>query len=91
MPLIDLHARSRELVEKLGPAGVEPFEPKVVPKPPAAGAPPEPKLSDLDVPEEPGKPRRDATHLNPRGSVEFGAIVADELRRLLPEVQPFLR
>lgn len=33
VPIIDLHAMSRDLVVKLGPDGVEPFEPKLQPKP----------------------------------------------------------
>jgi PelA/Pel-15E family pectate lyase len=33
----------------------------------------------------------DRTHLSPRGSDLFGAIVADELRRLVPELGPFIR
>ncbi len=33
----------------------------------------------------------DRTHLSPAGSDLFGAIVADELRRLIPELAPFIR
>ena len=33
----------------------------------------------------------DRTHLSPAGSDLFGAIVADELRRLVPELGPFIR
>lgn len=33
----------------------------------------------------------DRTHLSPAGSDLFGAIVADELRRLIPELGPFIR
>jgi PelA/Pel-15E family pectate lyase len=33
----------------------------------------------------------DRTHLSERGSEEFGAIVANELRRLVPELGPYIR
>jgi PelA/Pel-15E family pectate lyase len=33
----------------------------------------------------------DRTHLSERGSEEFGAIVADEFRRLIPELGPYIR
>jgi len=96
VPLIDLYARSIELAEKLGPAGVEPFNPKILPKPstePAsvpsedpAALKPAPAV-DIDVPAPSAKPRRDGTHLTARGSIEFGAIVAEELVRVLPETK----
>ncbi len=71
VPLIDLYALSIALVEKLGPAGVEPFEPMDPPKPTPAMPKPE--------------PRRDGTHLNARGSIVFGEIIAGELARVLPD------
>ena len=101
VPLIDLYARSVELVEKLGPAGVEPFEPKILPKPPttepaptAAEVPVPPKpapAADIDIPAPSAKPRHDGTHLTARGSLEFGAIVAEELSRVLPETRVGLK
>jgi lysophospholipase L1-like esterase len=99
VPLIDLYARSIELVERLGPAGVEPFEPKILPKPatePAANtagevAAPKPAPADIDIPAPSSKPRRDGTHLTARGSIEFGTIVADELSRVLPETGAYLQ
>ncbi len=87
-PLVDLFARSVELVEKLGPKGVEPFEPKTVPK--GALAPGATK-ADIDNPAPAATPRRDGTHLTERGSIEFGAIVAEEMRKILPETQPLFR
>jgi len=96
VPLVDLFARSLALVEKLGPAGVEPFEPKVVRQPapapvsPAATATPKPKSADIDAPAAIAQASRDGTHLNARGSIEFGKIVAEELRRVVPELAPML-
>jgi PelA/Pel-15E family pectate lyase len=99
VPLIDLFARSTELVEKLGPAGVEPFEPKILPKPSveaaanAAGdaAVPKPAPADIDIPAPATTPRHDGTHLTARGSIVFGKIVAEELARLVPETQAYIR
>lgn len=97
VPLIDLFARSIALAEKLGLAGVEPFEPKVVRKPapaPAADAgataTPKPKPADIDAPAAIQEASRDGTHLNARGSIEFGKIVAEELRRVVPELASVL-
>jgi lysophospholipase L1-like esterase len=99
VPLIDLYARSAALVEKLGPAGVMPFQPRVLPKPapdaaptdPAAPAPPKPVPTDLDIPAPSATPRRDGTHLTARGSIEFGRIVAEELARVVPDTKVYLR
>jgi PelA/Pel-15E family pectate lyase len=99
VPLIDLYARSIELVEKLGPTGVEPFNPKILPKPPtelaatAAEAPaaPKPAPADIDIPAPSTAPRRDGTHLTARGSIEFGKIVAEELARVLPKSGAYFR
>lgn len=95
VPLIDLYARSAALVEKLGPAGVTPFEPKILPKPaPDAESnptPAKPAAPDLDVPASSAVPRHDGTHLTARGSLEFGQIVAEELARVAPETRAYLR
>jgi lysophospholipase L1-like esterase len=93
VPVIDLFTRSKALVEKLGPAGVAPFEPIIQPKPatPAAGAAAKAKTADIDFPAATDQPRHDGTHLNERGSMEFGAIVAEELGRVEPDLAPMLR
>jgi len=99
VPLIALYARSIELVEKLGPAGVDPFEPKTLPKlstepaDTATGirATPKPAPTDLDIAAPAATPRRDGTHLNARGSIEFGRIVAEELARVLPQTKAYIR
>ncbi len=60
VPLIDLHARSIELLDRIGPVAALEFD--------AANAD--------------GTP--DKTHLSPAGSAAFGAVVADELVRVVP-------
>jgi unsaturated rhamnogalacturonyl hydrolase len=67
VPLIDLHAKSIELLDRLGPAIS-----------PALG---------------PLKPDRtlDKTHLDEEGSALFGALMAGEVRRAVPELAPHIR
>ncbi|TCO89397.1 lysophospholipase L1-like esterase [Chthoniobacter flavus] len=67
VPLVDLHARSKELVEKLGPEGVKPMEPEG---------------------KTPGS--LDGTHLNERGGEMIAPLVADELRKVAPELATHL-
>lgn len=67
VPLVDLHARSKELVEKLGLEGVKPMEPEG---------------------KTPGS--RDGTHLNERGGEMIAPLVADELRKVAPELAAHL-
>jgi len=83
VPLIDLYTKSVELVEKLGPAGVDPYEPKILaaPRKPATVVP----SADIDLPPPTGQAQRDATHLNALGSIEFGRIIAQEMARVAPE------
>jgi|GEM_PF-47155 len=67
VPLIDLHAKSIELLERLGPSvayGMSPLK---------------------------GDGTIDKTHLNEAGSALFGALVADELRSVVPELAPHIR
>jgi lysophospholipase L1-like esterase len=94
VPLIDLYAPSAALVEKLGPAGVIPFEPKILLKPAPAAVgdnPAKPAATDIDTPATAATPRHDGTHLTARGSIEFGKIVAEELARVIPETKAYLR
>jgi unsaturated rhamnogalacturonyl hydrolase len=67
VPLIDLHTRSIELLDRLGPAVS-----------PALG----PLKPDGTL---------DKTHLNDDGSALFGALMAEEVRRVVPELAPFIR
>lgn len=67
VPLLDLHARSIEQLEKMGPE--------------AAAA--------LDRPGgDPAKP--DRTHLSERGSDLTAQLVAEELKRVVPELRRFV-
>lgn len=67
VPLIDLHARSIELLDRLGPS---------------VGLAMSPLKTDGTI---------DKTHLNVAGSALFGAVMANELRRVVPELAPHLR
>jgi lysophospholipase L1-like esterase len=67
VPLVDLHTRSIEQVEKLGPNGMAEMEP--------AG-------------KEPGT--IDHTHLTPRGGEMVASLVAEELRKVAPELAALL-
>jgi pectin methylesterase-like acyl-CoA thioesterase/lysophospholipase L1-like esterase len=66
VPLIDLHARSIELCESLGPEGCKSFSP--------------PKGDGID-----------RTHLNQKGARLFGALMAEELRKAVPELAPYVK
>ncbi|HSP17825.1 MAG TPA: pectinesterase family protein [Thermoanaerobaculia bacterium] len=67
VPLIDLHARSIELLEHLGPSISSAISPL---------------KTDGTF---------DKTHLNREGSAMFGALVAEELGRVVPELAPHIR
>lgn len=67
VPLLDLHARSIEYFDQLGPDGWQKLAP----------------------PNKEGKP--DATHLNADGSRAVASIVADELRKAVPELAPYIK
>ena len=82
VPLIDLHARSIELYEKLGKEGVLPLSPMkdAEPKPKDSKASDSPKTAPAKV--------YDGTHLNAKGSDVIGPIVAEELKKVVPELAP---
>jgi rhamnogalacturonyl hydrolase YesR/beta-xylosidase/lysophospholipase L1-like esterase len=67
VPLIDLHAKSIELLDRLGPSAAIAISPL---------------KTDGTI---------DKTHLNAAGSALFGALVAEELRRVIPELVPHMR
>jgi len=67
VPLVDLFARSSALLEKLGPAAADEFNP-------------------------PGKAARsDRTHLNAKGAEVKANLIADELRRVAPDLAKLLK
>jgi pectinesterase len=65
--VVDLHARSIELLDRMGEAAATAF----------------------NVPKADNTP--DTTHLSKLASTAFGAIVADELMRLMPALAPYLK
>jgi pectinesterase len=67
VPLVDLHARSIELYEKLGKDGCNKLSPK---KPDGT---------------------TDNTHLNPKGNQTIGPIVAEELKKAVPDLSPYIK
>jgi PelA/Pel-15E family pectate lyase len=65
-PVVDLHARSIEALNLIGPKAADRFNPV----------------------KEDGTP--DRTHLTKQGAALVGDIVADELRRVLPALAPYI-
>jgi lysophospholipase L1-like esterase len=78
VPLIDLHARSIELYEKLGKEAVNKLSPKKTPKGDKAE-----QGSTADA--------LDGTHLNAKGSDVVGPIVAEELKKVVPELAAYIK
>ena len=68
VPVVDLFARSIELLEKLGPTSSDEFNP-------------------------PGKDAKttDRTHLNAKGAEVMAEIIADDLRKVAPELAKLLK
>lgn len=89
VPLLDLHARSIDLYEKLGRAGCNEFSPikeaTTKPKAPATELPPSAVAENANAAPEKGKVY-DGTHLNAKGAAIIGPIVAEELARIVPEL-----
>ncbi|MEA3188686.1 MAG: hypothetical protein QOD99_2516 [Chthoniobacter sp.] len=81
VPLIDLHTRSIELYEKLG-------KDKVLEISPMKNADPTSKNSDTTA----GASQTvDGTHLNEKGGALVGPIVAEELKKAVPDLAPYLK
>jgi lysophospholipase L1-like esterase len=76
VPVIDLHARSIELYEKIGKAECEAMSPI--------------KQPTTDANTDPSS-KFDGTHLNARGGKIIGRIVADELKKAVPDLAPFIK
>jgi pectinesterase len=76
VPLIDLHARSIELYEKIGKAACEEMSPRKQP------------TTDAVTQVAGGF---DGTHLNAKGGQVVGRIVADELKKAVPDLASLIK
>jgi len=83
VPLIDLHARSIEVLDQLGPKASEEFDFSPAPSPSQEPAKAEPAKLDG------GKP--DKTHLSPKGAAVMGALVAEDLKKVEPELGSYIQ
>lgn len=70
VPLVDLHARSIELLNEMGPTKAEALDP-----------PPAPSTQPSTQPARPDK-----THLTPEGARLMAGLVAAELKKVVPEL-----
>lgn len=103
VPLVDLHARSRVVVQALGPVAAMPLAQAAatpaqvsaalggttVGAAPVAGAP----AAQNNAATEPmgqAKVAFDYTHLGPDGAALFAALVTEELARQVPSLRPLL-
>jgi lysophospholipase L1-like esterase len=79
VPLIDLHARSIELYEKLGKSAIDALSPS------------KPSTQPTTDPSGPPRMVLDNTHFNAQGSEVIGKLVADELAKAVPDLAPYIR
>ncbi len=103
VPLVDLHARSRAVVQALGPVAAMPLaqaaatpaqvsaalEGTTVGAAPVAGAPAA-QNNALTEPMGQAKVAFDYTHLGPDGAALFATLVTEELARQVPSLRPML-
>jgi len=103
VPLVDLHARSRAVVQALGPVAAMPLAQAAatpaqvsaalggttVGAAPTAGAPAA-QNNALTEPMGQAKVAFDYTHLGPDGAALFATLVTEELARQLPSLRPLL-
>ncbi len=103
VPLVDLHARSRAVVQALGPVAAMPLAQAAaapaqvsaalggttVGAAPVVGAP---AAQDNAVTEPMGQAKVafDYTHLGPKGAALFATLVTEELARQVPSLRPLL-
>jgi len=104
VPLVDLHARSRMLVQAMGPVAAMrmaqlPAAPEqvvaalagtTVGAAPTPGAPAAAQNNALIEPMGQAKRAFDYTHLGDEGAQTFATLVADELARAVPSMRPLL-
>lgn len=81
VPLIDLHAKSIELYEKLGRDGVIAISPGKVPSTAPANGDNSAALNR----------GYDGTHLNAKGGAMVGPMVAAELVKIVPDLEKYLK
>ncbi|MHC5147735.1 rhamnogalacturonan acetylesterase [Stenotrophomonas rhizophila] len=105
VPLVDLHARSRAVVQALGPVAAMPLaqaqaaatpaqvsaalEGTTVGAAPVAGAPAA-QNNALTEPMGQAKVAFDYTHLGPDGAALFATLVTEEMARQVPSLRPML-
>jgi lysophospholipase L1-like esterase len=103
VPLVDLHARSRAVVQALGPVAAMPLAQAAaapaqvsaalggttVGAAPMAGAPAA-QNNALTEPMGQAKVAFDYTHLGPDGAALFATLVTEELARQVPSLRPLL-
>jgi len=103
VPLVDLHARSRAVVQALGPVASMPLAQAAaapaqvsaalggttVDAAPAAGVPTV-QNNTLTEPMGQAKVAFDYTHLGPDGAAVFATLVTEELARQVPSLRPLL-
>ncbi|RLK48473.1 lysophospholipase L1-like esterase [Stenotrophomonas rhizophila] len=103
VPLVDLHARSRAVVQALGPVAAMPLaqaaatpaqvsaalEGTTVGAAPVAGAPAA-QNNAVTEPMGQAKVAFDYTHLGPDGAALFATLVTEELARQVPSLRPLL-
>ncbi|KAB7630194.1 rhamnogalacturonan acetylesterase [Stenotrophomonas rhizophila] len=103
VPLVDLHARSRAVVQALGPVAAMPLaqaaatpaqvsaalDGTTVGAAPVAGAPAA-QNNAVTEPMGQAKVAFDYTHLGPDGAALFATLVTEELARQVPSLRPLL-
>ncbi|NIJ70250.1 rhamnogalacturonan acetylesterase [Xanthomonas sp. 60] len=104
VPLVDLHARSRALVQAAGPVGamrlaqapasqtqvLAALEGTTIEAGPAAPGVTGAAANALLEPMGQAKRAFDYTHLGDEGAATFAAVVTEELARAIPELRPLL-
>jgi lysophospholipase L1-like esterase len=96
VPLIDLHAKSIELYEKLGKDGCNALSPmkdaKAKSKSPTTKSSDADTVADSTAKDGPGAGKvYDGTHLNSKGAAVVGPIVAAELAKVVPELAVYIK
>ncbi|HSV16176.1 MAG TPA: rhamnogalacturonan acetylesterase [Tepidisphaeraceae bacterium] len=86
VPLIDLHARSIELYEKLGKEGCNELSP-------VKNATTTRSSKDDEAIADNASAAKvyDGTHLNAKGATVIGKIVAEELAKAVPDLAPYIK